>query len=245
MTRLFHGKRMHIAVLLFSFFILPVTAQASVVVTGTRVIYPESAREVTVKLNNGGSTPALIQSWIDNGDPKATPDVASSPFILTPPIARIDSHKGQVLRIRFDDDKTLPQDKESIYWLNILELPPSVEDGSNKLKIAVRTRLKMFYRPSGLQGDADKMAGDLEWTMVRSGNKTTLDCYNPGAYYVSLNSVKVGGKKVELNMTNGTVAPKQTQHFEMDNNATPGASINYSTINDYGAVMAWDSTLKN
>ena len=48
-------------------------AQASVVITGTRVIYPEMEREVTVKLNNDGNTPALVQVWLDDGNPKTLP----------------------------------------------------------------------------------------------------------------------------------------------------------------------------
>ena len=245
MTIFIHGKGMQYTLLLSSILLIPVAAQASVVVTGTRVIYPGDAREVTVKLNNDGNSPALIQSWIDNGEPKATPDVASSPFILTPPIARIDSQKGQTLRIRFASDKTLPQDKESIFWLNILELPPTVDDGKNKLKIAFRTRLKIFYRPEGLKDDVANMAGQLEWRMVRNGNQMDLDCYNPGSYFVSLNSVHIENKSISLNMNNGLIAPKQHQHFKINTSASPGAKIKYATINDYGAVTAWESSLKN
>lgn len=244
MTILRHGKGMLHTLLLSSILLVPFTTQASVVVTGTRVIYPADAREVTVKLNNDGSSPALIQSWIDNGDPQATPDIASSPFILTPPIARIDSQKGQTLRIRFAGDKTLPQDRESVFWLNILELPPSVDDGKNKLKIAFRTRLKIFYRPAGLADDATKAAGQIEWRMVRNGNDIELDSYNPGSYYVSLNSVQIENQNISLNMTNGFIAPKQHQQFKISTHASPGAKIKYATINDYGAVATWESLLK-
>ena len=38
---------------------------ASVVIQGTRVIYPESAKEVTVKMVNEGRSPLLVQSWLD------------------------------------------------------------------------------------------------------------------------------------------------------------------------------------
>lgn len=59
-------------------------ACGSVVISGTRVIYPATEREVTVKMENKGSSPVLIQSWVDNGDQNSTPDTAKAPFLLTP-----------------------------------------------------------------------------------------------------------------------------------------------------------------
>ncbi|OWF72242.1 pilus assembly protein PapD, partial [Yersinia frederiksenii] len=50
------------------------SVQASVVITGTRVIYPEKQKEVTVKVNNTGTGPVVLQSWIDNGDVNARPE---------------------------------------------------------------------------------------------------------------------------------------------------------------------------
>ena len=70
-------------------------AHANVVLSGTRVIYPETEKEVTLKVNNKGKTPVLIQSWIDTGNANASPDSISSPFLLTPPMNIIDPEKGQ------------------------------------------------------------------------------------------------------------------------------------------------------
>src|SRR3546814_9447820 len=44
-------------------------ANASVVIAGTRVVFPAANGEVTVRLNNNGEQPALVEAWIDNGDP--------------------------------------------------------------------------------------------------------------------------------------------------------------------------------
>ncbi|MDP9033123.1 MAG: fimbria/pilus periplasmic chaperone, partial [Pseudomonadota bacterium] len=38
-------------------------AMSSVVITGTRVIFPADKKEVTVKINNNGTKPVLVQSW--------------------------------------------------------------------------------------------------------------------------------------------------------------------------------------
>ena len=53
-------------------------AQAEIVIHGTRVIYPSDAREVTLQVSNNGSKPALVQAWIDEGDPKVLGSIKSS-----------------------------------------------------------------------------------------------------------------------------------------------------------------------
>lgn len=218
-------------------------SQASVVVTGTRVIYDASQREVTIKLNNDGAMPALVQSWIDDGDAQAGPDVATAPFILTPPIARIDSKKGQTLRVRYTGQK-LSQDKESLFWLNVLEVPPSASDGQNKLKIAFRSRLKLFYRPANLPGDAVSAAGSVQWRAERSGNGWVLDCSNPSAYYVTLNQVKVAGIELKIGIDNSLVAPGQHLRLPLSASEPPSGNVSYSTINDFGSVNQHEQPLK-
>ncbi|EPT0778028.1 fimbria/pilus periplasmic chaperone [Enterobacter hormaechei] len=107
---------------IFSLALFSTVAQASIVITGTRVIYPASSKEVTVKVSNKGESPVLIQSWLDNGDTNAKPDKIKVPFVLTPPINRVEPSSGQTLRIRALPNN-LSQKQESIFWLNVLEIP--------------------------------------------------------------------------------------------------------------------------
>ncbi len=135
------------------------SAHASVVINGTRVIYRAKDREVTIRLSNEGTAPALVQAWLDTGDPNTTPDESNVPFTLTPPLFRLDPKKGQSLRLIYTQEP-LPQDKESLFWLNVLEVPPRADGGAssndrNLLQLAFRSRIKVFFRPAGLQGDAD------------------------------------------------------------------------------------------
>ena len=111
--------------------LLTQAAAASVIINGTRVVYPGNEREVTVKLDNHGTSPALVQAWLDDGDPKVTPENSDAPFVLTPPISRIEPHKGQTLRLMYTG-KPLPQDRESVFWLNVLEVPPTPTDEGAK-----------------------------------------------------------------------------------------------------------------
>ncbi|WP_251677901.1 fimbria/pilus periplasmic chaperone [Escherichia coli] len=66
-------------------------------------------------------------------------------LLLPPPINRVDPGKGQTLRVTFTD-LPLPTDRESVFWLNVLEIPTRYEPKSNDnyLQVAFRTRIKLF-----------------------------------------------------------------------------------------------------
>lgn len=223
-------------------------AQASIVITGTRVVYDASQREVTVKLNNDGAAPMLVQSWIDEGNAEATPDTSSAPFVLTPPIARIDPSKGQALRIRFTGQKALPQDKESLFWLNVLEVPPASAEGQNRLKIAFRSRVKLFYRPAGLPSNPTQAAEQLQWRLQRSGADSLLECRNDSPYYVSLGKVSVsaGGQTVSptLDINSSILAPGERKQIPLKGIAASAGTVDYTSISDLGAMIEHSQALK-
>lgn len=210
-------------------------SSGSVVISGTRVIYFADAREVTVKINNGGSSPVLLQSWIDNGDINAKPSAIRVPFILTPPINRVEPGKGQTLRISYTGG-VLPIDKESVFWLNVLEVPvrKQAKTVENYLQMAFRSRIKLFYRPVGLQGNANDVANDIIW----SSQNNKLRANNPTPYYASLLNLSVSGKKLDYAM----VAPYSTITLDLPGNA--GNTVTGSFVNDYGAVYTFNSFVK-
>src|SRR5437868_3111030 len=108
---------------------------ASVVISGTRVVYGQRDREVTIRLTNDGEAPALVQAWLDRGDPDVDPATISVPFTLTPPMFRVDPAKGQSLRVIYTQEP-LPADRETVFWLNVLEVPPRAQTpGTNSMQL--------------------------------------------------------------------------------------------------------------
>jgi chaperone protein EcpD len=144
-------------------------ARASVVVSNTRVVYPADAREVTVRLTNQRATPVLVEAWIEPGNaaPDATEPGATVPFAITPPLLRMEPGKGQALRVHRLPSQ-LPADRETLFWLNVLDLPADPPDAvvANVLKMAVRSRIKLFVRPAGLPGTANRAPERVAWRLV-------------------------------------------------------------------------------
>jgi chaperone protein EcpD len=193
---------------------------------------PGRQKEVTVTVTNQNTTPVLIQSWIDNGDPNETA-AKKVPFVLTPPINRIDASKAQTLRISFLGSPTLPQDRESVFWLNVLEVSAKAKgmEDKSRLNIAFRSRVKLFYRPQNLPGNAGEAMEKLRWEVKGNGLSVT----NPSKYYVSLISVEFpsGGKTVF--MKGKMIAPGGTEYHPFDKASVSSISqVSYTAINDYG-----------
>ena len=221
-----------------AFVLMP--AHADVQISGTRVIYPADESEVTIQVDNKGRGPRLLQIWTDGGDPNETAETSTAPFLVTPPMSRIEPGKGQALRVMFTG-KSVPQDRESVYWLNVLEVPPRPKGDNavpNFLQFAVRTRIKIFYRPNGLPGSPTDSIARLTWRLVRSGGTVSLECANPTAYNVSFADVRPE-KAPRENMPKGGMCPAMGRAtFPVQ--AVPGngpGTVLMTAINDYGGFV--------
>ncbi|MDR9616866.1 fimbria/pilus periplasmic chaperone [Providencia rettgeri] len=106
---------------------------------------------VSIQMANYSEQPTLTQMWIYEGNINWTPETTNAPFIVTPRINKIAANEGVQLRIRFLG-KNLPMDRESVYYLNVLDIVPKSKNtqGMNTLQLAIKTRIKVFYRPISL-----------------------------------------------------------------------------------------------
>ncbi len=243
-----YANVLRISVLVMFSLLMYSQAKAGVVITGTRLVYPASQKEVTVKLNNNGARPVLVQSWVDDGDIKSSPTSSKAPFVLSPPVSRIDPDKGQSLRLMFTGSG-LPTSKESVFWLNVLEVPPKAEGpvDLNVLQMAFRSRIKIFYRPDGLPGNASDAPQQVQWKVVTADKGFALQAFNPTAYHVSqvALTLSVGNQRYESE--NGMVGPGETKVFALPTlKSAPGAAaqVEYNAINDYGALLPIKQPLK-
>ncbi|EBF8293289.1 fimbrial chaperone [Salmonella enterica subsp. enterica] len=213
---------------------------ADIVISGTRIVYPQSSKDVIVNLDNRGNKPLLVQTWLDDGRDGVNPQELKLPFVITPPVSRIDPQKGQSLRITYMGS-TLPQDRESLFWFNVLEIPPKSKakegESLNQLQLAFRTRIKLFFRPDGLKGTPGDAATNLKWSQKKEGNTLSLFAQNDSPYNVSVSNVKLkmGGKEY-------TVDSKSVLPFSGVSMPVKGLSNNisgtviYNTINDNGGT---------
>ncbi|HCM9557144.1 TPA: fimbria/pilus periplasmic chaperone [Enterobacter cloacae subsp. cloacae] len=197
------------------------TAQAGVIIGGTRIIFDGTKKEASISIHNPDATPYLIQSWIDLPEGNS----GKAPFIITPPLYRLDGGQKNVERIVMAG--VLPQQQESLFWLNIKAIP-SASKQTNALQIAVKTRIKLIYRPESLRASTpEEQANKLIWQ--RAGNEIQVN--NPTQYVVNFNEITLGGKKLD-DVT--YVLPGASARFVLPNEAR-GISLTFKIINDYGS----------
>ncbi|WHP29733.1 molecular chaperone [Trabulsiella odontotermitis] len=196
---------------------------AGIQIGKTRVIYDAQKKEVALPLiNKGSELPWLIQSWVDSGDGKTR-----GPFIVTPPLFRLDARTEQSLRIVWSGG-ALPLDRESLFFINVRTIPASDknDDDKNVLRLIYKTRLKLFYRPEGLPGTPTEACEHLQFSL----NGTMLQVSNPSAYHIVFDSLYVSDR---LLPNADTVAPKSTTSLPVPA-AISSRNVAWRCITDYG-----------
>ncbi|VTM22458.1 Chaperone protein fimC precursor [Raoultella terrigena] len=167
----------------------------------------------------------LIQSWVEDENNRRSND-----FVITPPLYVLKPATESVVKIMFSG-KSLQQDRETLYWITVKAIPQqSKSAASNSLQFASANRIKVFYRPEGLQSGASE--GWKKITADYRAGKITLN--NPTPYYLTTINLKVDGKPVQPAM----VPPKAS--ITLGGSFSQASTFSYQTINDYGA---WTPTV--
>lgn len=216
---------------------LAISVQAGVVLNTTRVIYPAKDKEVSLGIHNTGSGEILAQSWLETDAENA--DAGSLPFVVTPGLARMSGSARQLVRIIYAGSG-LPQHRESVFWLNVQEIPQTADE--NVLQVAVRQRIKVFFRPTGLPGDPLEAAQKLEWRLI---DGAILEVSNPGPYHVSMVQIGLQRGTTRLLLADSRmVAPLQRVRFALEQPAagTP-VSLSFTSINDFGAQVPYHAEI--
>ena len=221
------------SIFIASLLLMTTAAHAGVIIEGTRLIYQGDKKEASLGISNPDNLDYLVQSWVEGTDNARD----KAPFLITPPLFRLDGKQDNVLRV-VRTGGNLPTDRESLYWLNIKSIPSTSRDeSSNTLQIAIKTRIKLIYRPTGIRGKPDEVADKLRWH--KQGNSLVVS--NPTPFYMNFQVITVGSKKVD-NVT--WVAPDSDAHFAVPGGIS-GNTISWKIINDYGAVShAWSAPLQ-
>jgi P pilus assembly chaperone PapD len=216
--------------------LLSTSAQAGIVINTTRVIYPAEDKEVSFGVHNTGNAEILIQSWLEPGTEQTDPN--KLPFVITPAMARLPGDGRQLVRIIYAGTD-MPQDRESVLWLNVQEIPQAT--GENALQVAIRQRMKLFFRPKGINGDAAEAPENLRWSLAAAN---VLQVDNPGPFHVSMVGIAARrGSTQLLSKDSQMIAPGQSLQLPLSSPGE-GAALSFISINDFGGQVAYHATLK-
>ncbi|WP_421558692.1 molecular chaperone [Pseudomonas canadensis] len=212
-----------------------------VLLGGTRLIFDGAKDAASMTVTNSAAKDVwLMRFWVSHYDNEANDgadDKQPLPFAVTPPLYRLDPKAAVQLRVNKLSD-TLPVDRESVYYLNHLAIPPKKGERSYQkavqsgLQFAVNTRIKLFYRPEAIN-DSSAVKAAPDKLVVTSTDKTML-LRNPTPYFINLSQLTVDEKPVQTGKDT-MVAP----FGELSLPATVAhGTLTYSTIDDRGMTTS-------
>jgi len=204
-------------------------ANAALSLDRTRVVLNGDEKSVSLNVDNGNAElPFLAQAWVED----AQGHKISDPLVALPPVQRIEpGAKSQVKVQSTAGVSRLPQDRESLFYFNLREIPPK-SDKPNTLQIALQSRIKLFWRPAALKLAPSARPWQEKLTLARQGDHYVVN--NPTPYFVTISgaSPSVNGKDIS-GFEPMMVEPKGSAPLK-GSAAAMGNSPVLTYINDYG-----------
>ena len=199
------------------------SAFSAIQIESSRVIYSGEYKSASLTLHNASEKNYIVQTWLD--------EQANRPgkeMVVTPPVLKIKPDQSAVLRFIYSG-KGLPADRESLYWINVQEIPPRASE-PNVMQLAIRTRLKLFYRPAGLKVKLEDQVSHLQFIK----KSDALIIKNEGPLHISLSQLSIQPPKSKpLKLTAPMISP-----FGSETITFPKGSqiVGLTYINDYGGI---------
>lgn len=206
------------------------SANAAISIDRTRVIIigDEKSAQISI-INHSKKSPYLAQSWLEN----ERGEKITTPLTVLPPLQRVEKDSTvQVNIMPLPSAAQLPQDRESLFFYNLQEIPPK-SDKSNVIQLALRIKIKAFYRPASIIKSAEK-----KWQeqLQISPTDHTLKLINPTPFYIIIPKMSVDKKAAPL--PNDAITLKPLEQITLANINAQNKTLSIQYINDYGAYNA-------
>ncbi|WP_058911422.1 fimbria/pilus periplasmic chaperone [Entomohabitans teleogrylli] len=203
----------------------------------TRLIFNAGENSVSLALSNSEQQPTLVQVWADEGDPRVAPDQVKTPVVVIPPVFKMQPGELRSVKLLLTQRAGLASDRETLYWLNIFQIPPMTsadQQRLHKVVLPLRIRMKLFIRPDGVAPPAEKDGEKLRFTFMAAGQQLLID--NPTPWFLTLSRVQCGAYHAAGLM----VAPKSRLPVDLQGAGGDCRVVNYELINDSGNGWSYD-----
>ncbi|EKY3223807.1 fimbria/pilus periplasmic chaperone [Cronobacter dublinensis] len=206
-------------------------AFAAIALDRTRVVYNGEEKSISLNISNENKNlPYLAQAWIED----AQGNKITAPLNVLPPVQRVEAGAKSQVKVQASPAvASLPQDRETLFYFNLREIPPR-SNKPNTLQIALQTRIKLFYRPAPIALDKTQ-AAEGDWvekvTLVRQGDKFVVN--NPTPYFLTIVEGAASIKGNPVGFEPVMVSPKGSATIAASA-AAFGNSPVLTYVNDYG-----------
>ncbi|WP_025155091.1 fimbrial biogenesis chaperone [Morganella morganii] len=200
----------------------------------TRIIFNADNKNAGAVIKNNGQQVYLIKAAVMNTPEGNNPALPAAPFMVTPPMFRLEKESQSTALIVRNGTTQLPADRESVFWLSFLAIPSVSKNGetpdnmtSAQVSVGIRNVIKLFYRPAGLSPSFEQAQEKL--TFRREGRSVSVN--NPTPYYLTLGALSFNGRDVSLQDNNPMIAPFSSAIFPAEGAVS---QVQWAVITDYG-----------
>lgn len=220
-----------INIILSSILLLSSYVQASLTMDRTRIIYDAEKPGVSIVVENiDTKDPFLVQTWLESSEGKKI----TEPLVALPLLQRIEPNQKKQIRINTVNEITsLPQDKESLLYFNILGVPPK-SHLENVVEVVIQSRFKLFYRPKGL-----KRYPNNNWQQELKVEKKNNKLYfnNPTPYHIVVININNTSQKMK-DFPEVIIKPNSSYTYQLNEKQQNGNNLILTYLNDYGAAAS-------
>ncbi|WP_411755175.1 molecular chaperone [Serratia sp. (in: enterobacteria)] len=223
-----HATKLFVLLTLAGFSVSQANAAISIDRTRVIIMGDEKSAQVNI-INHSKKLPYLAQSWLEN----ESEEKINSPLTVLPPLQRLEKDTTVQVNITpLPAAAQLPQDRESLFFYNLQEIPPK-SDKSNVIQLALRIKIKVFYRPASLK----KMAAEVwQEKLVLTPIDNGVKIVNPTPFYIVMPTLSVANKA--LSLPDEAITLKPLSEVTLPNALVKNQAIQIQYINDYGSYNA-------
>ncbi|MBC3500398.1 molecular chaperone [Pseudomonas sp. SWRI59] len=207
-------------------------SHAALTLSNTRIIHQSDNRSTSVVVRNPSQQTYAVQAWINT---EADDNVSVVPLLPAPALFRLVPGNEQLLQINALPN-TLAEDRESLFFLNVQEIPQAVPGQGNALNIALRTRLKLFYRPHQLKGTPATEAKNLQFSLRMVAGEAHLRVHNPSPFHITFSQLNLADPQQSARVKNpAMLAPFSGEDYVVKG-IQPSSQLQaeFGVINDFG-----------
>lgn len=191
-----------------------------------RIIIQDGNKSGSIVLKNDSTRSVLVFSRIEDSERVETDKAQSFPRLF-----KANPAKSHMLRVTVNPS-TLPTDKETQFWLYSKFFDQEKVTEQNKIKVNYINRLKVFYRPDGINTDIYEAIKNINWKV----KKGRLIAENKYPLNISMTMVTINGKRYS---TSEIIRPfsSWTSPIKVDSDKF---AIKWSAVNDYGTAIEFE-----
>lgn len=204
---------------------------AALTIDSTRLVHESHKRSSSLVVANPSKSTFAAQVWVNTAADDTTTTV---PLLTSPNLFRLEPGGEQVVQINVLPND-LPEDRESLFYFNVQELPQRDAEARNVLNVALRTRIKLFYRPSQLKENPLSRLNDLQWSVQRVDGQQQLVVDNPSPFHFTFGRLEVNDIWLDAK---AMAIPLGRQHYPLPSSlkGTQAVKVIFTTINDHGGM---------